>query len=786
MMKYFLTLAFSALFLTVFAQTGKISGRVYNAINKNPLANAGIKVQSTDKGVYSDSMGHFSLKELKAGLYNLEVRHTGFETTVEYEIRVLPNKPVYIEIRLLPIIYGLNEVVVSEDNNDPILVKTLSLERLTHSEMQRMPGATIDLSKSIRNLPGVLPQGSFGYNIVVRGGAPNENSYYLDGIKIPAITHFNVQGASGGANGLVNLDFVRNMNLHKSSFPVDLGNSLSSVMQINQREARQDRIGARFTLGATDAGLTLEGPLGKKANFIMSGRRSFSEHLLAAFGVPVLPQYSDMQFRLKYKADEKNEILVTGLAGFDNYWLNTDAEESDALLYNVGYIPEGNQRLYAYGMRYRHYLDKSFYSFVLSRNGLVNNADKFKNNTGLEADRLLKYRSGEAENHMRFSHHVFRGKTEMVYGATYIYSRNYFDVNGYDVRPSGLDTVAEDKTIDYGRYGFFASLGKRYFDKKLALQASMRIDGSQVVGALNPLNQLSPRLKASYQLHEHLLLNAGLGRYYQLPTSIILAFNRDPETQLNYVQSDQLNLGFEFVNSKTYKFRLNGYYKGYSDYPFLLGDSIAYANAMADHVAVGNQNSEAIGEGRAYGVEMFIKQHLKRNYWWTLAYTFGVSEFKDRKGEFRPGSFDSRHFASFIAGKQWDSGWMIGLRWVYSSGTPYTPYNIPASALKDNWDVANRGLFDYTRLNENRLPAYHQMDFRVDKRWHMKNWNMNWFLDLQNIYSSNIQLLPYLTVDRDEDFNPITNPNDPNRYRMELISSDTGRSLFTLGIVIEI
>ena len=378
-------------FSIIQAQTCTISGKVFNAINKTPLDQASIQIQGSDIGTTTDSTGYFEITNLKPGLYNVVARFAGYEPYIEYEVRTSTVKPVYFEIGLISSTYSLGEIVVSDEARKNTVVTPLAVQKVNWSELQRMPGAILDISKAIQSFPGVLPKSSFGYNIVIRGGAPNENSYYLDGIKIPSINHFSVQGASGGPNGLVNLDFVQDMEMYSGAFPANMPSGLSSVLDIRQREGRTDRLGARITLGYSDLGLTLEGPIGKKSNFIASARYSFSQYMLKAFDVPVLPGYSDFQFRNKWQLDDKNELIITGIAGFDEYTLNTDAPESDALLYNVGYIPEGNQSVYAFGANYKHFLKNSFYSFVVSRNGFTNVADKFRNNTYNEDDRLLKY-----------------------------------------------------------------------------------------------------------------------------------------------------------------------------------------------------------------------------------------------------------------------------------------------------------------------------------------------------------------------------------------------------------
>lgn len=771
------------------AQTTTISGKVFNAINKTPLNQASIQIQGSDIGTTTDATGYFEIKDLKPGMYNVEARFAGFEPYIEYEVRTSAVKPVYFEIGLISSTYSLGEIVVSDEARKNTVVSPLSVQKINWSELQRMPGAVLDISKAIQSFPGVLPKSSFGYNIVIRGGAPNENSYYLDGIKIPSINHFSVQGASGGPNGLVNLDFVQDMEMYSGAFPANMPSGLSSVLDIRQREGRTDRLGARITLGYSELGATLEGPIGKKSNFIASARYSFSQYMLKAFDVPVLPGYTDFQFRNKWQLDDKNELIITGIAGFDEYRLNTDATESDALLYNVGYIPEGNQSVYAIGANYKHFLKNSFYSFVVSRNGFTNVADKFKNNTYEEQDRLLDYDSEEIENHVRLEHNIYKGPLEFKYGATFDHTSTSFSVSGFEVNNGEVVNSANQGQAEFVEYGAFMVASRKLLNNRIGLTMGLRADGSNAgTKTSDPLRQLSPRISANYILSKYFSIKSTAGTYYQLPPEILIATNNsflNGQASNDYMKSDQASLGFEYRNRKTYRASVEGFYKGYANYPFLLKDGISYANALGDFVAVGNQPSTPTSEGRAYGLEMFVQQKLKKNYWWMISYTYTVSEFLDKSEQYRPTSWDSRHYLSMTAGKVLKKNWQIGAKWRFSNGTPYTPYDLVASSEISNWDVAQRGIFDFDRLNESRLPSFHQLDIRIDKSWWFDSWNLNLFVDVQNAYRSSIQLMPYLTTQRDENWQNQTDPSNPNRYLLQEIGSDTGRMIYALGLIAE-
>ena len=791
MKKYFLELIFNCFCLCSIAQQAIVQGYVFQEESRQPLAFATVSVLETQMGTITDSMGFFAL-QIEPGLYNLEASFLGYHALIQHEILATTGKPIYLELRLKKQHKELTTVEVSAKAFQRTAETPLSLHSVNVNEIERMPGATLDVSKFIRTLPGVSPRTSFGYNLIVRGGASLENRFYLDGIEIPSITHFNVQGTSGGPNGLLNTRLLTGAELYSGAFPANKPNALSSVLEITQREGRKDRFGGNFTLGATDWGFVLEGPMGKKSSYMFSARESFSQHMLKAFGVPVLPFYADVNYKQKIRFNNKNELTILGLGAYDKYTLNLEAEATEALLYNTGYIPEGKQFLYTIGANYKHYLDNnSVYQFVLSRNYFYNQAEKYHNNSYETTDQTLDYLSKETENKLRLEHHFYRPKMEYAYGISLEHDLLQTDNYSFYTFPSGqLDTFQYNSQLQILRYGGFFSWSKKYLNGKLDVFAGLRFDGNTYNAEMNkPLKQFSPRLALSYQLAPQWRASMSMGIYYQLPPYLLLVFQEAEalvnKEKLSYMRSAQIVGGLEHTTTNGYRFQLEGFYKGYGHYPFLLYDSISLANANAAYVLLGNQAANSDSRGESFGLEVSIRQKFHKSWFWNLSYSYIVSRFEDTKGNLVASSWDNRHSGTIAGGKTLKGNWQIGLRWSFSGGNPYTPYNIELSSRQEIWDSNRRGLFDYTQLNQARLPVFHQLDFRVDKRFNFRKWTMSIYMDIQNAYSSPIALLPYLTVERDENAQPILDPNDRSRYLVKIISSDTGRVLPTLGVILD-
>ena len=211
-------------------QNGTIYGTVSNTLNNEPLPFVTIIVAGTTLGAITDDAGNYKIENLQPGLYNLEFSFIGFKKKNIFEIQVTNAKPYILNISLEEEISQLETVEIKAQKTDKTEESPLSLRTIGANEIQRNPGGNRDISKVIQSLPGVTYTPSFRNDIIIRGGAPNENRFYLDGIEVPNINHFATQGSSGGPVGMINVDFIREVEFYSGAFPVNYGNALSSVL----------------------------------------------------------------------------------------------------------------------------------------------------------------------------------------------------------------------------------------------------------------------------------------------------------------------------------------------------------------------------------------------------------------------------------------------------------------------------------------------------------------------------------------------------------------------------
>ncbi|MCX6279149.1 MAG: carboxypeptidase-like regulatory domain-containing protein, partial [Bacteroidetes bacterium] len=410
---------------SVFSQNGIIKGRVFNHKNNEPVPFVNIIIDGKPtQGATSDLDGNYKITQVEPGYKRLAATSVGFKKFVSDDFLVTNSKTTDINIGMDELVVTLSQVEIRPsvvERNEEVPV---SLQKLTIQEIERSPGSNRDISKVIQSLPGVASSPSFRNDVIVRGGGPGENRFYLDGVEIPYINHFSTQGASGGPVGIINVDFIREVQLYSSAFPVSRGNALSSVMDLRQVDGNKEKFGGRVSLGSSDLALTLNGPVSHNSSVIFSVRRSYLQLLFSALKLPFLPTYNDYQFKYKIDIDKRNQLSIISIGALDINKLNTGIANPDAFQrYIIQSLPVNNQWSYVFGLVYRHFRAKGHDTWVLSRNMLNNDQVKYTNNVEVPDSLLLKYNSREIENKLRYEGLTDLVSWKITYGAGLEYAK---------------------------------------------------------------------------------------------------------------------------------------------------------------------------------------------------------------------------------------------------------------------------------------------------------------------------------------------------------------------------
>jgi hypothetical protein len=797
-LKLSILILFFSISFTVFAQTGSIKGRVFNIKNNEPLPFTNIIISGTTIGAVSDFDGNFLFKGLNPGYVKLEATSVGFERISTEEILVTNAKTASIDIAMNEVAVQISGVEVTASVFKRVEESPVSLKSLGISQIEKSPGSNRDISKVIQSLPGVASSVSFRNDIIVRGGGPSENRFLLDGIEIPNLNHFATQGASGGPVGIINTDFLREVDFYSGAFPASRGNSLSSVIDMKLIDGNPDRMVYRATLGASEMALSANGPVSEKTNVLISVRQSYLQFLFSAIGLPFLPTFTDYTVKVKTKFNVKNELTIISIGALDNFKLNTGLKNpTEEQQYILDYLPVNNQWNYAIGANYRHYRDNSYSTWVISRNMLFNEAYKYLNNDeNIAENKTIDYSSYEIENKIRYEEVTRKNGYKLTYGAGAEYAKYENSTFQKVFIPAGEDTITEinySSNLDMFKWNLFGQASKSIFDERLLLSLGIRSDANNYSKEMSNLfRQISPRFSASYSLTPKLAINFNTGRYFQLPAYTTLGYRLPDGELLNktnglrYIQADHIVAGIDYRRNDQSKITLEGFFKYYNYYPFSLRDSVSLASKGADFGVAGDEGVIPVSEGKAWGAELYFREKLTRNIDATVSYTWVRSSFEDKHGEFIPSAWDNRNILNVSALASLKRNWEIGVKWRFVGGAPYTPYDVDRSSLIEAWDAKGRGYLNYDSYNSERLQVFQQLDLRVDKEYYFRKWSLNLYLDIQNLYNFKAQQPDELLQERDANGQALINPDDPTRYVLKYVPSESGTVLPTIGIIVEL
>ncbi|MDB9835783.1 MAG: TonB-dependent receptor [Candidatus Arcticimaribacter sp.] len=715
--------------------TGTFSGQIIDEKTQYPLEGSSVILEGTNIGVITDANGYFTFENVPTKSYNIQATYLGYESQTLYNVIVKSVGTPSLLFKLNEASEALDEIILSKSSFRTSKETPLSTQSFSAVEIETYPGGNNDIAKVAQSLPGISPSiGGFRNDFIIRGGAPNESVYYLDGVEIPNINHFSTQGSAGGPVGMLNVAFIREVTLSSSAFGAEYDNPLSGVLAFEQREGNDQKYSGNVRIGASEAGATFNGPLFKggkersNTTLMISARRSYLQFVFALVGLPIRPDYWDYQWKLNHKIDERNSLTFIGLGSIDDFSVvapdDFDVEQQAAL----ETAPIIEQRTITLGLTWKHKFKNGTgqVNTTLSTNRLKNVFSQYQDNenkTGI----LFRNDSKEQETKLRVHTTQYIKDWKVSYGLNVqqsVYTNNTDDVVG------GLDY---ETAIDFAKYGFFGKLSRSFVNNRLSLALGLRSDADSFTNGSTLIDNLSPRLSASYMLNESSSwkLNASVGRYFKIPTYTMLGFQNNSGEFINksnrYTQSDHYVFGVEYNLSPSARFTVEAFRKDYSQYPVSVLDGVSLANKGAGFEVLGNEAVVDTGSGLSKGIEVLFQQKLSNNFYGILAYTLFSSEFSGIDNVRLPSVWDSGNLLTFTGGYKLPKNWEVSLRYRYAGATPFAPTDTAATLI-----TYPQVIIDYSRLGENKLSTFKQGDFRLDKKWNFEKLSFNFYIEIQN------------------------------------------------------
>ncbi|MEE9384863.1 MAG: energy transducer TonB [Nannocystaceae bacterium] len=661
----------------------------------------------------TDADGNFELRGVPDGRVRLIFMTQGYER-LEYVVELRAGEALAVKYYQTPLSTNPYKTTVRIDRDEPVEVVR---RKITAAEITNLPGTQGDALKSIQNFPGVA-RAPFGAGLlVVRGSAPDDSAIFLAGHEIPLLFHF------GGLTSVFNSDILTEIDFIPGNFDSRYGDAIGGVVNIVPRKGRRDGFHGYIDGDVFDTGALIEGPIGK-GSFILSGRRSYIDLLLPALipddvedqlNFSVAPRYWDYQALFDYPLSG-GDLTIRGFGSDDRLSLifrDENEEETDERN-EVSTVTTFHRADIAYRNRsgpWEFYISPSF----------RRDFNRFAAVDLVTFDATIDWMSLRSEISRRLSQ-----RARWSVGTEFLAGWFSLSITAPQV-PTDESTGADLEQTTRNANGTVIIPAVYSTLTWMPFRDFTVYPGVRLTHYSEPLRRaaVDPRIRFSWKIADQTTVNGGAGFYTQAPNPQEL----DPvfgNPHLSLERAAHISLGAARDFSQAVTIEATGFYRN-------LWDMVAPSNRLgldADG-ALDPELYANTGLGRAYGLEVLARKHLTDNVFGWLSYTLMRSETKPNpQADFRLFPLDQTHILTLIGVYKLPHNWQFGARFRLTSGNVTTPVT---NGILD----ANTGSFIPLKgeTNSGRLPMFHQLDLRVDKKWVRRLMAVSLYLDIQNIYN---------------------------------------------------
>lgn len=707
-------------------KTGSIKGIVVDAEVKSPLPLVQVTIISLNKQTLTDEEGQFSFTDIPVGSYMLQFSCEFYTTSRKTDIQVKSQRitQVHAAMQLEPSFRQKESITVTAGYFAAAEKQNPSTSQFSFEEIRRLAVPIGDVSRILSSLPSVISVNAMSNSLVVRGGNPAENNFFIDNIQIPNINHFPQLGSTAGAIGLLNIDFIRDVRFYSGGFSPQYGNSLSSVMDVRFREGNQDEHDFQLGLDMMGASVVGEGPLGRDmGSWMFSARRSYLDLLIELMGQGVPVTYSDFQGKINWNLSSKNRLSFLGIGGIDN----SGTQKQDALEDNESYYGGLDTKEYTVGINWFSVWGSNGYSNTsLSQNHTRYKQDYFHTvsdklaRKGITQEHSLNLRN---INHFRLSR-----AHELSFGFEFKHLTDDSDqfVAGYtDVLGNTVPSSDRDIRISDDMYAAFLTWNWG-LSSQLDFTAGARLDYLTLSQNLT----LSPRFSLTYNVSKKTSLQTSLGVFTQHLPLHLLSQMPNPE-ELATPRAYHFILALRHLLNDTTRLSVEVYDKEYHGLPMdpsqpelFLFDEVFDQGFIQEHESLVDT-----GTGRAYGMEVMVQKKLSDKLYGVISGSYFRSQYKGLDEIWRDRIYDNRFILSTQGGYKFNKHLESSFKWIFAGGYPYTPFDLEASLKADT------GIYDANRINKERLAPIHYLNLRMDRRFYFRQSNLILYLTVWNVYN---------------------------------------------------
>lgn len=586
-------------------------------------------------------------------------------------------------------------------------------------EIAKAPGTNGDALRSLQNMPGVARVGAFDGLLIVRGSSPRDTQVFINGTNIPIVYHF------GGLSSVVPTEMLERIDFYPGNFGPQYGRATGGIVDVGVRSPKKDKLHGLLQVDLVDARLLVEGPINSSTRFMLGGRRSWLDAWLgptlrsSGIGVSVAPVYYDYQAMLEHDLTRDTKLTLFAFGSDDRMKLTLDSPDASDPL--VG----GAAGLHTAFWRVQGRLDT-------------------RPTDGVRWTTTLDF--GRDAQRISLGNVFLDGHTFRVEGRSDLRAK----LNDYVTAVAGVDVQVDRFRVGYrlpvvdfeSTQETGPDFGKPLVD--VDGSATLTRPAGYAMLELKPLTTLKlmpgvrsdydsgtkkwtadPRLSARWDLHPafpRTTLKGGVGLFHQ-PAEPYESIKPFGNPGVRSERAYHYSLGVEQELARPVELSLEGFYKD------LRGIVISAPSA---DVTANGLTYKNLGSGRTYGSELLLRFKPGGRFFGWVAYTLSRSERKDAaNASYYRYDYDQTHNLTVVGSYKLGRGWQVGARFRYVTGSPYTP------ELGGTVDYDAGAYAPVTSLSRNsaRLPAFHQLDLRVDKTWQFQTWALGAYLDVQNAYN---------------------------------------------------
>jgi len=699
---------------------GVIKGKILDYETQQPLAGITVSVRDTDLCALSDTNGLYSIPDIPVGFYVLTFQMERYYTDTRTDVIVRSDRTTFLNVHLLTVRMISEEVSVTADYFSKTRENPGSRIQINAEELRRDAGSASDVSRALYNVPGIIKVDEESNDLIVRGGSPVENGFYIDNIFVPNINHFPQWGASGGNISMLNMDFIESIQIYTGGFDASYGNRLSSIIDIGYREGDRERIAGQLNLSMLGYGAQIEGPLpNQRGAWMISANKSYLEIIRKIMDSDGHSGYQDIQGKLNYDLDDSNSLSLLTIFGSSQ---TTDKPEEMRQSGKFDYDREKFNTA-TIGLNWRHlwggrgYSDTSMStSFMDGREDEWRVSDDELLYSASYRNRWLMFRNVNNLN-ISDSHQLKFG-----FEAQNIRFRS---TESYDNEEKSLDGTFGAAFLTYVVYPF----------QNFSFSSGLRLDYVPISERVH----FSPRLSFTWVLNNRLSINGAFGLYYQQMPLFLLMVHADNQ-KLQEMKARHLVLGFTYLLQDDTQLTLEAYDKQYDNFP-MKGEApyfFVIDDVSGDDAKFGNWGL-LVDKGKAYarGIELTIQKKLAKKLYGLVSLIYYRAKYRDLMGVWRNRLYDNRLIFCLSGGYKPNKFWEFNARWTWGGNRAFTPVNEEKSIQYgfpwvDIDDIMNGYLNDYKNLS-----------LRVDRRFYFKKTNLVLFAGALNILGFENELYRY-------------------------------------------